>query len=265
MRPLLFSFAWSAIALTSATSAASDVPIDDLAVGYSYMRITDSKIGGRDVEALFLRHNLTVAAGIGDFSFGLELQQTDKGRATKPGDPETGLMLTLGHGSVLAEWLRWEGRARIALSPTNDSDQPLYGSDTDLLGKLVVFDVDGIGPPSNALFPSLSVGAIVNRFGRVQLLAGAGVWWSGFSVFATGLYAVNGIEDPGTATSSDRGIFAAIRNRAVTVSAGYDVDVSRGMQLHFEVRRNFAIENSGNDLVGAVTLRYFFDELEATP
>jgi len=37
-----------------------------------------------------------------------------------------------------------------------------------------------------AVFPSLQAGVNVNKFGRVQGIAGAGLWWNSIGLYLTG-------------------------------------------------------------------------------
>lgn len=256
------AFAVGLVALTAPFAAEAGPQITDVSVGYSFMRISDVTIAGRQSEPVFLRHNLDVGIGIENLSLGLVFQRADKTAATETGEPENGLMLKVGYDQIVLDWLRLESAARLALSAGTDSSQPLYATDTDLTLKLVLFDAAGWGAVDRPIFPTAFLGSIVNRFGRVQLTGGVGVWWWGFSAFVSGLYSLNGVDDPMLPAPGERGLFAAIDNAGVTTSVGYDLDITSTSQMHFEVRRNFAIRNAGDDFVAIVRWRHYFDPLE---
>ncbi len=245
---------------TFAQKASAGPLIDDLSARYSMMRITEVKLGDSIRTPVFDRHNLSLDLGIRQWTIGLQYQRTSKQASTEAGTPEHGLMLTAGYSDTINSWLLFEGFARIALTPNTDESQPLYGTDTDLRLKLVAFDSDGWGGPEHPICPSFYAGTIVNRFGRTQLIAGLGLWWRGVSGYVTGLYSLNGVKDP--TVTPDPNMFANLQNAFITLSAGYDLEINDTARVHFELRRNIALRNSGNDTLGMIEFRYAFSSPE---
>lgn len=242
------------------SGAAQGTPVvDDLLVGYSFMHITSARVGDRSVSPKFNRQNLRLEIGSGDFAFGTIVQRATPSPSTTIGIPETAAMLTISYARPVRDWLQLEALVRVAISEGVDEGQPLYGADTDVRLKLVVFEPVGWGPLDGAWFPSIYAGVIVNRFGRTQLIAGAGTWWRGFGGYVTGLYSLNGVRDPMMPGSRSSSAFAAANNANLTLSISYDLDISSRNRVRFEVRRNIPIRNSGNDSVGVVEVRHFFD------
>ncbi len=240
------------------TTRGADSLVDDVSAGYSLMHISSVRVGNERRSPTFIRHRVDVQFGVGDFSFGAQLQRADRSPSTMAGVPETGLMLTLGYQRVLTNFLLLDSFARVAVTDT-DNAQPLYSADTDLRFKLVLFDADGWGELGQAVFPSAYVGTIVNRFGRVQAVAGLGAWWKGFGLYATGLYALNGVADP-LNPGADRAIaFASLQNAIVSFSASYDLDLPAHNRVRFEVRKNIPFKNAGNDWVFGLQFSHFFN------
>lgn len=230
----------------------------DVSLGYTLLYLDSAKVGGRSVGPVFLRHNLHLTYGYGGYRLGLIYQYATKDGSTEPGVPEGGLMLTLGWAAMLTEWAHVDLLARVGISEGTNPAQPLYATDTDLRSKVVFSTPDGLGPPGYELFLSAYAGLITNRFGRVQVIGGAGAWWLGASVYATGLYALNGVEDPMSPGVGDaRHAFGALRNASLTASLGYDLDLGPDTRVHLELRRNIPIENSGNDTTIAVELQQY--------
>lgn len=206
----------------------------------------------RDMD--FFRHNLELAVGRGPASLGVLYQITDKAKRTEAGTPERGLMLTAGYDHVLSERLRLEAFGRLGLTPGLDFGQPLYATDTDLRLNLVASDPDGLpGLAGRRLYPSGYVGGIVNRHGRVQGLAGAGLWWDRVGTYLTGFYAFNGVED--VAADAAGRAFANLRNGGVSLSLTYAVG-----PLAFGARQNFVLRNGGNDFTLSVRFRHVLGE-----
>ncbi|MEQ8274686.1 MAG: hypothetical protein RMA76_11880 [Deltaproteobacteria bacterium] len=239
-------------------SVANASPLTDFSAEYAFMRIDRVRVADETRTPKFYRHTLTLQAGIDGFTFGLIGVRTDRGAET-PAEPESGLMLSLGYSAPISDWLLWEARARVPLTPHTNERSPLYAADADLLGKVVAFAPDGWGPLNLAVSPSLSAGAMVNRFGRLQLFFGAGLWWKGLGVYATGLTSLRGIENPLALGPEDVGGWAAVENRLVTLSVSYDLDLGMQHRLRFEARKNIPLSNAGNDTVGVLTYRFFFD------
>ena len=233
--------------------------LTDIRIGYAVSHITAARVGGRDVEPTFTRHNITLEIGIDSLTLGAIVQRATRSQDTTAGTPETGLMATVGYSRLLTDWLTVDGFARIGVTPGHNDGQPLYATDTDLRLKLVAFEPDGWGAVSNAVFPSAYVGLIVNRYARVQAIGGAGLWFRGFGAYATVIHAFNGVADPMQPGDRSGEAFAAVDNAVASVSGSYDLDIAQSDRIHIEVRKNFAIRNAGNDIVGIVELMHFFE------
>ncbi len=110
-----------------------------------------------------------------------------------------------------------------------------------------------------AVYPSAYVGGIVNKYGRVQGIAGVGAWWKGVGVYATGYHAFNGVDDPltpiltGVPTDDVDYQFAALSNSGVSGTL-------RGEwgPLTLSLRRNLGLRNAGNDLTVSASYRLSF-------
>ncbi len=217
----------------------------DLRVATSVMRITSADISYSAVEDIdFFRTNVAIDLGWSWGTLGLIYQNANKAEGVEEGRVENGLMLTGGYDYLFSHSLRLEGFARVGVSNGNDESQPLYATDTDVRVNLVAFSSEGTGFIRDAaVFPSGYVGAVVNKHGRVQALAGGGVWWHQWSAYVTAFHAFNGVSDPMNAGGDFDRRFAFLKNRGITTSFGYDVGPVR-----FGVQRNFGLLNSGNDL-----------------
>lgn len=228
--------------------------VDDVTIRYAFMRTTEVRVGNETRTPVFDRHNINVELGVKFWTFGLTYQRTDKNASTPDGRPENGLMATVGYTRPLASWLRFAGDIRVALTPDTDESQPLYAADTDLHLKLVGFSPDGWFGINHPLRPASSAGIIINRFGRIQLVGGLGFWWRNLSIYTTGLYAVNGVEDP--INHPNQNTFADLQNAFINFSGGYDININSKLRIHIEIRRNLALRNAGNDTVGVIEFRY---------
>lgn len=233
--------------------------LDDVTVRYSTMVITASTIHVDRFEPHLYRHTVAVEIGRGPATLGLLFQATDRGHVPEGVDffyskPEQGLMLTAGYDAPLSGWLRLEGYGRLGLTRGHDFGQPLYATDTDLRLNLVAFDLDGGGLfRDRPYFRSGYVGVVVNRFGRVQGLAGAGVWWQGLGAYLTGFYAVNGVRDPlHPGRQADRA-YARLQNAGISLSLSYEVGpVTLGL------KRNVPLLNGSTDVSFSLQYRHFF-------
>ena len=149
-------------------------------VNYSMMNITEAKLGNQIKRPVFYRHNIELQFGLGQAIVGLNYQYATKDNKTVPGKTEDGFMLTAGYGLILLERFRLSGYGRLGISSDTNPAQPLYATDTDIRLNLIWFHADGVGLISQkAIFPSSYFGMIVNKYGRVQGIAGAGLWWNG--------------------------------------------------------------------------------------
>ncbi len=242
---------FAAITLICSSNVLAQI-INDLTVRYSYMKITEAQVGGLTKKPTFYRNYLDLEFGRGQTTFGFTFQKTGKSDETQSGKKETGLMLTATHDYILSNSVRIQGYGRLSLTGNDDDAQPLYATDTDLRFNVIAFDKDGFGLLNHkSFYPSGYVGGVVNRYGRVQAIAGAGLWWNYVGIYVTGFHAFNGVDDPFNPGDDLDNRFANLKNR------GYSVDVSYEWN-HFKlaIKQNFAIKNSGNDL--SISLQYIY-------
>lgn len=226
--------------------------IDDITVQYAGMIVSD--IQGREdvVEVPFYRHSVGVQVGRGVWTVGAVGIAT---RGTsRYGASEEGLMLTAGYGHILSDRLRMETFGRLGVTNGHAFGSPLYATDTDIRVNVVGFLPDGWGwIQEQPLFPSAYAGAIVNRYGRVQLIGGMGAWWSQWNGYVTAFVALNGVAKP-LMTVEDADIaFANLRNAGVSLSVSRDVGA-----FTFGLRHNIPIENGGYDTTFTLTYRHFW-------
>ncbi len=227
--------------------------IDDVLVRYSRMVITKTNPDFILQEGTLLRHNIEVALGRGPFTVGLTVQKTDN-RDTQKGTPEQGVMLTAGYDHILSYHLRLETFGRLGLSNAVNFANPLYATDTDFRINLVAFHPDGMGfIAGKPVFPSGYVGGIMNQFGRVQGITGAGLWWNHLNVYLTFFYAFNGVEDPRYPGKHADITAAYLDNGGVTTSLSYQIG-----DFLLEARRNIPLKNGGNDFTLVLQYRFFF-------
>ncbi len=230
--------------------------VNDVMVRYSRMVITKTNPGYMLVDGGLYRHNVEVAFGRGPLTLGLTYQITEKWGNPGHGTPERGMMLTAGYDHILSYNLRLEGFARVGLSDHVNYANPLYATDTDLRVNLVTFHPDGIGLLADKrLFPSAYVGGIVNQFGRVQGIAGAGLWWNRIGTYLTFFHAFNGVDDPRNPGADVDRVAANLNNRGMSVSLSYQLG-----DFLIQARQNVALKNGGNDLTLALQYRFFFGE-----
>lgn len=243
--------------------------VDDVKVGYAQMHISKARLSEAEVEVDFTRHFVDLVVGRGPATLGLTYQAAVKGPddALPPALARTehGLMLTAGYDVVLSPRWRVESFARVGVSGNTHPEQALYATDTDLRVNAVTFWPDGWGfAGGHAFYPSLYAGAIANRYGRVQGIAGAGLWWNGIGAYATGFRAVNGVDDPLATLSAGgddaRTLFATLRNAGVSASVTFE----RGPVL-VGARRNWALHNGGEDVVVWASYRYTIRRGEVLP
>ena len=229
--------------------------VDDVTVRASVMRITQAELVHASPELGFTRTSLHVDLGFGPATAGVLFHRADKDSDVPHGNPEDAIMLTAGYDWLLSSRVRLESFARVGVWGENDPSQPLYAQDTDLRLNLVAFSPDGVTLwRDRAVHPSGYVGTQINRYGRVQALAGAGAWWNGWGVYATAHHSFNGVEDLSNAGEHFEHRFAFLDNRGVTASLSYDV-----RPLQISVRRHFSLKNGGNDLTVSAQWSWAFD------
>lgn len=233
--------------------------ISDLSVTYSQMKITEAHFDSEIRYPVFYRHFLETVIGLGDATIGLTYQSAQKSDQTAAGVAEEGFMLTGGYNWYPVDRLRVEAYARLGIFSDTDPGQPLYAADTDIQFNLVGYLPDGVGfMLGNSFFPSAYIGTAVNRYGRVQMLAGSGIWWNGIGTYATGLYTLNGVADPFNPGSDAAVRFAKLKNSGLTLSMSYQFH-----NFKFLLKKNRPIRNSGNDLSFSIQYQFFFNDKEA--
>ena len=107
-----------------------------------------------------------------------------------------------------------------------------------------------------SFFPSAYVGSQVNKFGRVQAVSGAGVWWNKIGTYVTVFHALNGLDSPFIPADDARfqQRFAYIQNGGLNLSLSYEI-----ANFEFLVSRGYAFKNGGDDIVFEVRYRFFFN------
>jgi hypothetical protein len=231
--------------------------ISDVKVRYSRMTITEAKlekVGTVDID--FFRHFVELEVGLGQAFVGLTYQHATKDERTAPGKIEDGMMLTAGYNYIFSDHFRLDAYGRLGIWGDTNPAQPLYATDTDFRLNLVGFFPDGVGTLARKpIFPSSYVGVMINKYGRVQNLVGAGVWWNGVSVYATGLISLNGVEDVSNPGEDADKVFANLKNRGVSVALTYQF-----RDLIIGVGRNYSLMNGGNDLVLTLQFQRYFQK-----
>ncbi len=248
--------AWVVIGLLGIVATVAPVHaqwFDDITVGYDRMVITEVNFKeGPTVDVPTLeRHYVSAFVGRGPLTLGMIYQQTQPNGAL--GVEAKGLMVTGAFEHNLAYSWRLRAFGRVGVTPDVDFDNILYPTDTDLQVNIGYFNSDGRGFLLDyPLFPSAYAGLIVNRFGRVQTVAGAGTWWRGVNLYLTGFYALNGFESLQNPGPNDENIFGNLRNSGVSLSLSYDL---AGWSIGG--RRNFPVFNSGNEFVFSLRRTFF--------
>jgi hypothetical protein len=238
------------LALPAVASARTDSFFNDLTVEVQSMTIDRVELDGHVSAPRFYRRKVALLAGKGEGTLGVIYQETSKGSGVKPGAPEEGLMLTAGWDHVLSSSWRLDLSGRVGLTGSDES-QPLYAEDTDVRANLVWFDDDGFGLfGGQPAFSSGYLGAIVNRFGRVQAVGGVGTWWRGVGAYLTVFQAINGDRPRFDGTGYGELNFANLRNAGYSVSFSYE-----WRDLVLSLKRNFPIDNGSDDLTIGLAYR----------
>ncbi len=247
--------------------------VDDVTIGYAYMDISQARLSGTvpdgpsgnvdladiGLDVAFARQFFDVTLGRGPYTFGATFQRTLGTLPFGLAEAEDGLMLTAGYDHIVSPRLRVESFARVGVLGGTRESQALYAEDTDLRVNLVRYWPDGswLLGGDHPVYPSAYVGGIVNKYGRVQGIAGVGAWWRGVGVYATGYHAINGVDEPLTeffgGTDAADNQFATLSNSGVSGTI-------RGEwgPMTVSVRRNWGIRNAGNDLTFAASYRLSF-------
>ena len=229
-------------------------PISDLALRYTGTYIPDVKINHMLMPESFYRHELSGSMGLGPATLGLSYHYVRHTGKTEQG----GIVLHASYDVFLDHSLRIHSYARWVPMGTNEA-LPTYISDSDLNFNLVWFDPIGFPFARNKLlFPSAYGGLKLNRFGRAQVVGGAGSWWNQFGAYVTAYAAINGLTDPMIPTDHPDFYrrWSYLKNAGINTSISYDFQ-----NIRLNVRRNFAIQNAGNDLTFEIVYRHFLKEL----
>jgi hypothetical protein len=236
--------------------------ISDVKVRSSATTITKAKI--KNVGTLpvdFYRYNLDFELGLGQGFVGFTYQYATKEKFTGKigntfGRMEDGVMLTTGYNFILSEHVRLDTYGRLGVWGKTNYAQALHATDTDLQMSFVMFAPDGIATMSRRpLFPSLQAGVNVNKFGRVQGLAGAGLWWRGLGIYVSAFQAFNGVADPLHPGDDADKVFANLKNSGVSLGATYEF-----WSFLLGLKHNYAIMNGGNDLMLSLQYQRFFQK-----
>jgi len=234
--------------------------LSDVKVGYSRITIKEAtleKIGSLKVD--FYRHNFDVELGVGQAFLGLTYQYATKKANTKKfgntfGKTEDGLMMAAGYNYIFSKNFRLDTHGRLRIWGDTEPAQALYATETDIRSRLVMFDPDGARAFFNeAVFPSTYVGVTVNKFGRVQGLAGAGIWWNRIGLYLAGFHAFNGVNEALNPGKDVDKIFANLKNSGVSLALTYEVH-----NFMIGVRQNYALKNGGHDLTLSLQYQNFF-------
>jgi len=230
--------------------------IDRLSIGYDLMYINriDLKDGSTvDIPGLY-RNFLHTGVQKGPLSVGL-VYQIARGEGVNAKADE-GLMIISSYEHVLSYSLKAKVEGRVGVSPGVDYGNILYPTDTDIQLQIGYFNPDGHGFLMDyPLFPSGYTGLILNRFGRIQAIAGLGTFWRGFNLYVTGFYALNGVSNIANPPESQTDIaFAFLNNSGISASLGFYIQ-----DWVVGVRHNFPVFNSGNDWVFSLKHTIHFD------
>jgi hypothetical protein len=234
--------------------------ISDLKLRYSLMTIKEAtleKVGSLEVD--FYRHNFDVELGLGQAFLGFTYQYATTDKGTKKigntfGKVEDGLMLTAGYNFILSNRLRLDSYGRVGIWGDTNYAQALYATETDLRLRLVLFDLDGAAVVSHkAVFPSGQAGVNINKFGRVQGIAGAGLWWNNIGAYLTGFTAFNGVNEALNPGKDKDKIFANLKNSGVSLGVTYEF-----YDFMLWVRQNRALKNGGHDFTVSLQYQHFF-------
>jgi hypothetical protein len=163
-------------------------------------------------------------------------------------------MLTAGYNYIFSRNFRLDTYGRLRIWGDTKPAQALYATETDFRAKLIMFDPDGmVASLDDAIFPSAYLGANVNKYGRVQGLAGAGLWWKGAGLYCAAFNAFNGVNEPLNPGNDFDKKFANLKNSGV--SFGGTVEFRN---LTLEVRKNYPLKNGGDDLTISLHYQNFF-------
>ena len=249
---------WALLALYAVafTSKAIAQNIDRLTVGYDLMfinRVHFKDNSSADVPGIY-RSFFHAEAKSGPLRVGL-IYQVARGEGFNA-QADEGLMITGSYEHLLSYSMKIKALGRVGITRGVDFGNILYPTDTDITFQVGYFNPDGQGFFMDyPLFPSAYVGVIVNQFGRVQIISGAGTFWRGLNLYLTGFYALNGVSNIQNPPNDQADIaFGFLNNSGVNASIGIHI-----RDWILGVRHNFPVFNSGNDWVFSVQHTFFFD------
>lgn len=220
-------------------------------------KATFENLGTVDVD--FYRHNFEVELGLGQAFLGATYQYATKEMRTRKlgnsfGRREDGVMLTAGYNHVFSSMARVEAYGRLGVWGDTNPAQALYATDSDVRLSLVLFDADGLAALSRrAVFPSAQLGVNVNKYGRVQGIAGLGLWWNRVGAYVSGFQAFNGVVDARRPGKDADKVFANLKNSGVTFCMTYELH-----EFLLLARQNYALQNGGHDLTVSLQYQHFF-------
>ena len=239
------------IALHSITTAQS---VSDLAIRYTATHIPSIVVNHTSLLESFYRHEISGSVGIGPAIVGLTYHYVLHSGKTQ----QDGLVVHAGHDLLLSNNFRIQSYGRWVPLGTDEA-LPTYISDSDISVNVVWFDPIGF-PFANQklLFPSAYGGLKINQFGRIQAVGGVGSWWNNMGFYVTAYAALNGLTNP--MILADHPDFSRrwsyLKNAGINTSLSYDFN-----QIRLSLRKNFAIQNAGNDLTLEIIFRHFLKEL----
>lgn len=224
--------------------------LDDVQLAYSWNRISEVILGKsasqQTLQAEFIRRNAEVTMGKGPATLGF-IYQVSTTDLPLPVDSDRGYMLTAGYDYLITRNLRAEAFGRLGLGSDSLDYSGIYANDTDFRLNLIGYTSGGFGHlAAKPIFPSLYIGAIINKYSRVQITGGAGIWWNGLGIYLTGHRALNGVADPANPGEDGDKIWANVENAAISVSLSYEYHNAK-----ITVKRTHPFYNGGNDLVVA--------------
>ncbi|MEM1128692.1 MAG: hypothetical protein AAGI71_18760 [Bacteroidota bacterium] len=233
--------------------------VDDLTLVVERTAASQAQIGSdEDIDIDFMRYLIALTAGRGPVSVGLTYADTDnRGSSRLPrslGLSDQSLVLSATYTRPLRWYARLETKGYLRLISRSSEGLQVKSVYSHVQTNAVFYHPDGMGWLRGApLFPSAYAGSIVNEFGRVQGLVGAGAWWKGLGVYGVGFYSFNGFTSPRDESLLAERTFGFLRDAGINVSASY-----MWRTLKLEVRRNLPFRNGTNDLTVKLEYRHFF-------
>ena len=236
--------------------------VSDVKLRYSGTTITRANLENvGTLEVDFYRHVLEAELGLGQAFVGMTYQYATKEKNTGKlgnsyGKAEDGAMLTAGYNFIFSNRFRLEAFGRAGIWGKTNYAQALYATETDVRLNLVMFDPDGMALINRRpLFPSGHLGVNVNKFGRVQGVSGAGLWWNNLGFYLTAFHAFNGVNEALNPGEDADKAFANLKNSGVTFGVTYEYH-----EFLIWLKHNYALRNGGNDLTLSLQYQRFFQK-----